>query len=205
MMNTISKHDGQLLLKLAREHIATRFDKKNTRLAALEKHCTSPVMKENRGVFVTLHKNGTLRGCIGTIEPVKSLMDGVSENAIHAAFNDSRFKPLSHDELKDIHIEISILTPPEKLDYSGGNDLLSRLRPEIDGVIIEKGYHRATFLPQVWDQLKDGRDFLNHLCLKAGLASDEWKSGKLEICIYQVQSFEEDDPFSAQTQETYDH
>lgn len=196
MMKNISKQEGQLLLRLARECIKSIFDDKNNHLKEVEKQCTSPAMKENRGVFVTLHKDGNLRGCIGNIEPVKPLMECVLDNARHAAFNDSRFRPLSHDELKDTCIEISILTPPEKLDYTDGNDLLSKLRPNIDGVIIKKGYHRATFLPQVWSQLKDGREFLDHLCIKAGLPAEEWKAGKLEVSIYQVQCFEEDEPFS---------
>ncbi len=191
MAKNVSKQEGQILLKLAREKIANQFKSEKERLTTIEKQCTSPIMKGNRGTFVTLHKKGKLRGCIGNIEPVKSLIEGVSDNAKHAAFNDSRFNPLSHAELKDTCIEISILTTPKELDYTGGSDLLKKLRPGIDGVIIEKNHHRATFLPQVWDQLESARQFLNHLCTKAGLPSDEWESGHLKVSLYQVQCFEE--------------
>ncbi|MCK5837972.1 MAG: AmmeMemoRadiSam system protein A, partial [Desulfobacula sp.] len=139
-----------------------------------------------------LHKKGTLRGCIGNIEPAKPIFEGVKDNAKHAAFNDSRFSPLSYEELKETTIEISILTQPQKLDYTDADDLMAKLRPGIDGVMIKKQYQGATFLPQVWQQLKDPGAFLMQLCMKAGLSSDEWKSGNLSVSIYQVQSFEEE-------------
>ncbi|MBT6340889.1 MAG: AmmeMemoRadiSam system protein A, partial [Desulfobacula sp.] len=106
-------------------------------------------------------------------------------------FNDSRFNPLSHDELKDTIIEVSILTCPQNLDYTDAKDLIAKLRPNIDGVMLKKHYKSATFLPQVWEQLKDPEIFLNHLCSKAGLSEDEWRSCDLNILIYQVQSFQE--------------
>lgn len=194
MTDTISQQDGQLLLKLARENIADHLGQKSKRLAEIKKRCNNTAMKKSRGVFVTLHKHGQLRGCIGNIEPARPLVEGVTDNAIHAAFSDSRFSPLSLEELKDTCIEISVLTSPEKIDYTDEKDLLSKLRPHIDGVIIEKGYHKATFLPQVWSQLASAGDFLNHLCTKAGLREDEWRAGKLKVSVYQVQSFEEKNP-----------
>ncbi len=149
-------------------------------------------VKENRGTFVSLHKKGDLRGCIGNIEPSKTIYDGVKDNAKHAAFKDPRFKPLSYDELGETSIEVSILTQPQRLDYTDPDELIGKIRPGIDGVIVEKEIHRATFLPQVWDQLKDPRLFLAHLCMKAGLSSEEWKSGELKVFTYQVQLFEEE-------------
>ena len=132
-----------------------------------------------------------LRGCIGNLSSESTVIESISRNAINAAFNDFRFPPLSAGELKDVEIEVSILTDPETLDHSGGNDLISRLRPGIDGVIIRLGNSSATFLPQVWDQLPEPKEFLSHLCRKAGLPANSWNSADLEVSTYQVQYFEE--------------
>ena len=191
MTEKISEKDGSLLLKLARENILGKFGKENEPIGSLKTKVSSQVLKEKRGTFVTLHKKGDLRGCIGNIDPVKTILQGVMDNARHAAFNDSRFSPLSYKELKDTLIEVSILTHPEKLDYTDAKDLIAKIRPHIDGVIIEKQYKSATFLPQVWKQLKDPKKFLTQLCMKAGLSSDEWKSCELGVSTYQVQLFEE--------------
>lgn len=97
----------------------------------------------------------------------------------------------SADEFNNIDLEISILSKPVNLSYTDANDLLSKLTPEVDGVIITKGRYRATFLPQVWQQLSDKKLFLSNLCRKAGLRDDEWKKGNLEVMTYTVQYFEE--------------
>lgn len=191
MTDKLTKEDGALLLKLARHNILYELGKENDTLEVLKTKASNIVLEENRGTFVTLHKKGDLRGCIGNIEPVKTIFEGVRDNAKHAAFKDSRFRPLSDEELKDIIIEVSILTQPKMLDYTDADDLISKLRPFVDGVIIKKSYHSATFLPQVWSQLKDPKIFLAHLCAKAGLSSDEWKSCELIVSTYQVQLFEE--------------
>jgi len=151
----------------------------------------APVFNQKRGTFVTLTIGGNLRGCIGHIIPQESLIEGIRINAVNAAFKDPRFRPLDKEEWKRVKIEISILTDPKPLSYSDADDLLKKLRPGIDGVIIKKGYHQSTFLPQVWDQLPRKEEFLNHLCLKAGLNGNEWKRGGLEVSTYQVQAFEE--------------
>ena len=151
----------------------------------------SSKLLEHRGTFVTLTIEGALRGCIGNIIPQESIIKGVKANAINAAFYDPRFRPLSIKEWNQVKIEISILTDPKPLDYSDSRDLLEKIQPEQDGVIIKKGYHQATFLPQVWEQLPDKKEFLTHLCLKAGLDGDQWQKEKLEILTYQVQAFEE--------------
>ncbi|MCD4722700.1 MAG: AmmeMemoRadiSam system protein A [Desulfobacula sp.] len=191
MTDKLSKKDGELLLKLARQTILRKFGQEDGELGSLKTKISKKVLEENRGTFVSLHKKGDLRGCIGNIEPVKTVFEGVVDNARHAAFNDSRFSPLSYEELKDTSIEVSILTRPKIVDYTDAEDLIAKLRPDIDGVMIKKHSHSATFLPQVWKQLKDPQFFLNHLCMKAGLKSDEWKSGDLTISTYQVQLFEE--------------
>lgn len=183
------------LLRMARACIVEKLDGKNLDeqmiVEGILEGISDTFLEQKRGVFVTLHKKGKLRGCIGNIEPVKSLMQGVRENAVLAAFKDSRFNPLALDELPLIDIEISILSKPEKIVYQDHRELLSCLSPGKDGVILEKNHHRATFLPQVWEQLSKPEAFLNHLCLKAGLAGNEWEKGKLIVHTYQVQSFGE--------------
>ena len=119
------------------------------------------------------------------------ILEGIQRNALNAAFNDPRFPALTVPELEEAEIEISILTSPHGLQYKGGDDLLAKLRPDIDGVIISKGPARATFLPQVWEQLPRTEDFLAHLCRKAGLSSEAWRQDELDVATYQVQYFHE--------------
>lgn len=192
MEKNMSEEEGRLLLKFARKSIVQEFDNNKDELLSTIPESSQDILSQNRGVFVTLYRNGGLRGCIGIIEPVKSLYEGVIDNAKLAAFHDTRFKPLSFEELKDIKIEVSILTCPKKLEYKEGRDLIGKIRPDIDGVIIRKNSCSATFLPQVWKQLKNPENFLRQLCMKAGLPQDEWKTGDLIVSTYQVQFFEED-------------
>ncbi len=182
---------GNILIQVAEAAIIQRLQPAEKKAAPDLSDIPSSWLKEKRGVFVTLQKNGALRGCIGTLEPDKTLLEGVQENACHAAFDDTRFSPVTREELEDIQIEISLLSVPEKLHYSDAQDLLTRIVPFQDGVIVQKGYHRATFLPQVWEQLPDPEAFLTHLCLKAGLDAHAWQTGDLTLSTYQVQSFTE--------------
>jgi AmmeMemoRadiSam system protein A len=140
---------------------------------------------------VTLSQKGALRGCIGSLASTEPLAENVRHNAINAAFQDPRFPPLDSEELDQIAIEVSVLSPPAAVAYDDADDLLSRLRPGIDGVILRKGAASATFLPQVWKQLPRCQDFLSHLCLKAGLPARAWHDDNLQVETYQVQSFEE--------------
>jgi AmmeMemoRadiSam system protein A len=119
------------------------------------------------------------------------LADDVREHAVAAAVEDFRFSPVRPDEVSSIEVEISVLTPPRPLRYELVDELLGKLRPGIDGVILESGYHRATFLPQVWDKVPDPEAFLGMLCEKAGLAYDAWRKGDLRVSTYQVESFHE--------------
>ena len=160
--------------------------------ALLEEKLREGCFDTKSGTFVTLTLNGRLRGCIGNMSATVNLRDGVRQNAISAAFHDPRFGPLTPAELETVHIEISILTDPQALANDGGDDLIEKLRPNIDGVIISKGLNRATFLPQVWKQLPRPEDFLNHLCTKAGLPANTWQSADLDVQTYQVISFEEE-------------
>ena len=184
-MTDLSK---QFLLKLARQTIEHYF----TTGKILE--TTTPAdheLLEKRGTFVTLTKNGLLRGCIGHIEPIQEIFKDVMDNALAAAFEDSRFNPLERWEMGDIEIEISILTQPQELVYTSVDDLLNKLQPLRDGVIIEKRRYGATYLPQVWEEFENKEVFLSSLCEKAGLPVDEWKSGQLKVSTYQAEVFYE--------------
>ena len=192
MGNEFSQQEGDSLLSLARQSIQDHLEGREDGVVSLKKRFSDRITQNQRGVFVSLHKQGALRGCIGNIEPVKTVFKGVIENAKHAAFNDSRFTAISRNELENTQIEISILTLPETIEYADETEVISKLRPGIDGVIIKKSYKQATFLPQVWKQLASPADFLSHLCMKAGLPSQEWRDGDLEVSVYQVQSFEDD-------------
>ncbi len=186
----LTEDEGEYLLSVARKTIAQRLSGQKDQ----EPTDTDPSAKflEQRGTFVTLTTGGSLRGCIGHIIPQESLIEGIRVNAINAAFKDPRFPALTKEEWERVKVEISILTDPKPLSYSDADDLLQKLRSEIDGVIIRKGYHQSTFLPQVWEQLPEKEDFLSHLCQKAGLGADAWEKGDLEVSTYQVQAFEED-------------
>jgi AmmeMemoRadiSam system protein A len=132
-------------------------------------------IKKERACFVTLTKNGRLRGCIGNIEAFEPLYLDLIKNAIAAAFYDPRFEPVIKDELKDIEIEISVLGEIRKIGQIG------QIREGQDGVIMEKDGRRAVFLPQVWEELPTKEDFLKHLALKAGLSENDWKTADYEV------------------------
>jgi len=187
---SLNEEQGQILVKLARQTIEERLDKRSIKVDP--DSMRDSVFKEKRGTFVTLTINKQLRGCIGNLDSTNSIVDGIERNAINAAFRDPRFPALKADELDRVDIEVSILTEPQPLEYRDSNDLLSKLRVNVDGVILRKGSASATFLPQVWEQLSQPEAFLSHLCTKAGLRADTWKKGKLEILTYQVQYFEEE-------------
>jgi AmmeMemoRadiSam system protein A len=188
----ITEEQGRRLIQVARGTIAARLGiPAETGSIHPEDDLADPVFQEKRGTFVTLKLKGQLRGCMGCLTPSETILEGIQRNAINSAFNDPRFPALSAIELDQAEIDISILTNPRKLEYTGGDNLLKKIRPDIDGVIINKGGARATFLPQVWEQLPRTEDFLAHLCRKAGLPPDEWRKGELGVSIYQAQYFNE--------------
>ncbi|MCF8110671.1 MAG: AmmeMemoRadiSam system protein B [Desulfobacteraceae bacterium] len=187
----ISSEKGEVLLELARKSIADRLGIGYETPSEPDSRANDPLFQSRRGTFVTLKIDGQLRGCIGNLVPEKPLVQGVKDNAINAAFNDPRFAPLSKEEFSRIQIEVSLLTEPKPLEYRDAQDLLDKIRPNVDGLIIRKGPYSATFLPQVWEQLPDKKSFLSNLCMKAGLRPDEWKKGDLQVFTYQVQYFEE--------------
>lgn len=157
----------------------------------LDEFNSNPYFSKNIGSFVTLHIAGNLRGCVGQILPVDSLRFTLAQNALSSAFRDTRFEMLSKDEFYEIEIEISLLNEPEKLIYKSSDDLLNKINKNIDGLIIKKNNHSATFLPQVWESLSRKEDFLSNLCLKAGLDADEWTKDTLKVEKYQVENFDE--------------
>ncbi|ADW16460.1 AMMECR1 domain protein [Desulfobulbus propionicus DSM 2032] len=187
----LSQQQGQVLVRLARQEIERHLGMTPSRPVTTEE-LRDPALQERRGVFVTLHKRGDLRGCIGSLAAAESIVDGTRRNALNAAFHDYRFEPLTTAELPALHVEVSVLTEPQPLAYENADDLLRLLRPGVDGVILQgPGGASATFLPQVWQQLPAPDQFLGHLCRKAGLAQGAWRSGTLGVFTYQVQSFEE--------------
>ncbi len=147
-----------------------------------------PPLRERRASFVTLKRGGELRGCIGSLEAGRPLVVDVAHNAYAAAFRDPRFPPLQPEELRDLEISLSVLSPPEPLAFESEGDLLARLRPGVDGLILTDGHHRGTFLPSVWEQLPDPADFLRQLKLKAGLPPDHWSPG-LRVERYTTESW----------------
>ena len=187
----LTERDGQLLLRLARATLEKKFGISSGEQRDLSASLDAEVFREKRGTFVTLTINGTLRGCIGNLAATVSVAESVRCNALYAAFNDHRFAPLTAEELSLVRIELSILTDAVPLAYADQKDLLGKLRPSIDGVILRKGGCSATFLPQVWEQLPDPESFLSHLCCKARLAPDAWRHEHPDIEVYQVQKFKE--------------
>lgn len=141
--------------------------------------------------FVTLHIGEALRGCIGSLRPHRPLVADVACHAYAAAFSDGRFSPLEHAELAGLHIHISILSPLQPLDFDGDDKLLTLLRPNIDGLLIESDQRRATFLPTVWSSFPGGREFLAALKKKAGMEISE---AGYEAWHYTTQDFEETRP-----------
>lgn len=138
--------------------------------------------------FVTLKKNGQLRGCIGSLSASRPLSEDVAENAFAAAFRDHRFNTVSEDEMDEIEISISVLTAPEQMVFTSENDLLSQLQPGVDGLILTEGGNRGTFLPSVWEECPQPALFLSHLKMKAGLPVDYW-SGTMKIERYETVSW----------------
>jgi AmmeMemoRadiSam system protein A len=185
----ITDNDRKFLLSLARQSIENCAN--GVSFPPLELERLSQRLRDQGASFVTLTYRGYLRGCIGALEPYQSLAEDVREHAIAAAFQDYRFPPVQPDEIKDIKIEISYLTQPKPLAYENPTELLSKLKPNVDGVVLRDGMRRATFLPQVWEKIPDPQEFLEELCMKMGCQPDLWRKKKLDVLTYQVEEFHE--------------
>ena len=180
---------GRILLDLARHAIAGQLGEAEAPVIATE----AAELERPGACFVTLTLGGQLRGCIGSLAAWRSLREDVRANACAAAFRDPRFAPLSGEEFAQVRIEVSLLTPPQPLSFSDEADALAQLRPGIDGVVLEHGKHRSTFLPQVWAELPDPGQFLGQLKIKAGLPRGFW-SEELKLSRYQVEKWKEENP-----------
>ena len=189
MSTELSSEERNVLLRLARQAIGHSVA--GQPLPRLDARLLSPALQQEGATFVTLTIDGELRGCIGALEAYQPLAEDVCEHAAAAALQDYRFPPVSPDEVDRLKIEISRLTPPQRLEYTTPEDLLHRLRPGIDGVILRYGHHRATFLPQVWEKIPDPAEFLDHLCAKMGADPSLWRYRKMDALVYQVEEFHE--------------
>lgn len=190
MDNRLTAEEKQYLLKLARQSLEAGV--RGQPLPSLDPAALTPALRAPGASFVTLTKGGALRGCIGALEPYQSLAEDVREHAVAAALEDYRFPPVQPNELPEIQIEVSRLTVPAPLEYSDPDDLLAKLRPGVDGVILRDGWRRATFLPQVWEKIPDKAEFLDNLCYKMGVPPDTWRHKHLEVLVYQVEEFHEE-------------
>ncbi|MCK9396305.1 MAG: AmmeMemoRadiSam system protein A [Methylobacter sp.] len=181
---SLNKENRQRLLDLAKTSIVHGLQAGRPLTINLDDY--PPELTEPRATFVTLQTNDQLRGCIGMLEAVRPLVEDIAENAFSAAFKDPRFPPLDASELSDLEIHLSILTPAEPVLFSSEQDLVSQLQPGIDGLILQEGYRRGTFLPSVWESLPEPKQFLRHLKQKAGLPPDYW-SDNIRIFRYHAE------------------
>ena len=185
----ITEKQGLLLVKLARRTIEDKFKSaESCGVKCLEGELSDDAFSQKRGVFVTLHKAGQLRGCIGSLSAHRSLSEDVAENAFAAAFRDHRFSAVNEAEIDDIEMSISVLTAPEMIVFTSESDLISQLRPGLDGLILTEGGNRGTFLPSVWENYPQADSFLAHLKMKAGLPTDYW-SGTIKVERYETISW----------------
>lgn len=187
--DSLTQEEKQILLRLARE--ALECGVKEGKLPILDLQCLPSRLREMGASFITLTFAGELRGCIGALEAYQSLAEDVREHAVAAALQDPRFPPVQITELNGISIEVSRLTDPVELTYGSCEELLAKLCPYVDGVILRDGYHRATFLPQVWEKIPDPVEFLENLCYKMGAEPDAWRRNHFTVQIYQVEEFHE--------------
>jgi AmmeMemoRadiSam system protein A len=175
---------GRVLLVIARWAIGEKLG------LGLPRTADHPALASPAATFVTLKQAGELRGCIGSLEPRRPLGVDVRENAIAAAFGDPRFPPLVAREFERTSIEVSLLSGDERVDARSESDLIAKLRPGVDGVIVRHGSSRATFLPQVWETIADPRAFLAALKRKAGLPEEFW-SAEMNVSRYTVTKWAE--------------
>lgn len=171
-MNDFSKEEREILLNLAKDSI--KHGLKHNKPLPIKLSEYSKHLIEFKASFVTLELDGELRGCIGSLEAYQPLVSDVVQNAYAAAFQDPRFLRVTENEYPKLSIHISILSKPEPIDFISEEDLISKLRPGIDGLIIIEFGQRGTFLPTVWESLKDAKTFLQHLKIKTGLPMDYW-------------------------------
>jgi AmmeMemoRadiSam system protein A len=185
----LSSSEAELLLRLARatlNHIVA-----GGAMPSLDPNTLSSSLTEERACFATLRNHGELRGCVGSVVASKPLFEGVMESVRGAARRDSRFQPVTADELERIHIELSILTEPVPLNYDSPEALLELVQPHEHGVLLRIGARTATFLPKVWDDIPDKQEFLARLCAKAGFEPRAWRGKNAIVSVYGAEVIEE--------------
>ena len=186
----LNNSDKALLLEQAKFSI--QYGLSHSHAPTLKLKNVSSILQQHYASFITLHLNGNLRGCIGTLEANQALIADVNEHAFAAAFHDRRFTSVSKVENNRLHISISVLGKASVMHFSSEKNLLETIQPHVDGLILEVGIKRSTFLPSVWESLPKPYDFLQQLKLKAGLDKNYW-SDEIQISRYQTLSFSEND------------
>jgi len=179
---SLTKTQQQQLLQTAKDSIA--YGLKQGQALPMNSEDYDPELQEIRASFVTLEIHHQLRGCIGMLEAVRPLIVDIADNAFAAAFRDYRFPPVTESEYAQLEIHLSILTKPELISFYSEEDLLRQIRPNIDGLIMQEGNLRGTFLPSVWESLPEPSDFLRHLKTKAGFSADYW-SDSVKVFRYE--------------------
>jgi AmmeMemoRadiSam system protein A len=188
----LTQADGKKLLKLARDSILSYFSGNSKKQIDLTSFESDTKFNQKQGVFVTLHKDGDLRGCIGFPYPTFPLYNAIFNAARSAAFEDTRFDQVEQSEMKDIQMEISVLTVPEELKVKSPDDYLTKIKIGEDGLIIKHGFNGGLLLPQVFTEYKSTpKQALEMVCQKAGLQKDAWKEKSAKISKFQAQIFTE--------------
>ncbi len=185
-LHTMNTDAGRVLVPLARAAIGRELGHH------LPSAADAAWLRAPGATFVTLTADDQLRGCIGTLDAHRPLAEDVTANAVAAAFRDPRFKPLQRDEFAAIAVEVSLLSAMEMLRFDDEAGALAQLRPQIDGIVLQYGHHRSTFLPQVWEQLPEPAEFLAHLKRKAGLPMDFWAE-QVRLSRYTVSKWKENE------------
>lgn len=160
----------------------------NRRVLSVDPASYSPALQTRASSFVTLREGDVLRGCMGRLEAETSLVEDVARNANSAAFHDPRFDPVRTEEIQRLNLKLSVLSKPEPFPVASETDLLRRIQPGIDGIILRSGGRKATFLPSVWEMISSPAEFINQLKRKAGLPEDYW-SGNIEIQRYRAEEY----------------
>jgi AmmeMemoRadiSam system protein A len=182
-----TEREQQALLRLGREAIQAAIHARTA--PDLPQASLTPTLSTPAATFVTLNLAGKLRGCVGTLVVRDPLHRSVARNAIGAALRDTRFPPVTREELKDVKLHISILSSLVPVPSQSAAELLSRLTPGVDGVVLRQAGRTATYLPQVWQTFPDREAFLESLCRKAGVAASAWSGTDAEVLIYRVSEF----------------
>jgi AmmeMemoRadiSam system protein A len=185
----LTERERRDLLDLARRAIAATVEGRAAPVVAGNELTAG--LRGSRACFVTLWRGDELRGCIGQLLAREPLWEAVVNNASRAAVKDHRFTPVAADELGALRAEISVLTEAVPVEFGTPEELLERLRPGIDGVVLRIGTSVSTFLPQVWQDLRDKQEFMDHLSRKGGHASSAWRQAGVVVSVYQVEHFKE--------------